>query len=258
MNTSMHARDGQMCGGMGGLARFIRAFPMAFMLLGMISFNAKGGFVYSDDFDSGTSPFTASPYFSNHNNENGLIVKSENFFGQIGSDVSTSGYFLFNGTNLNNGPPIPTDQNAFYISPTFAVTANTNYVLSFYLTNIDPSGLAQVQPQISGNTIGGPVSAIGTWSTNGWQRFSFSFNSGAATFETLTLVDLTTTQGGNDFGTDDIVIATAVPEPSSLIQFGIAGLVGVGAASLYRYRAEWAAGRWRIGSCCPWATRKGR
>ena len=208
-------------------SRLMIVLAIALTTLGLFPLSTSAGTVYSDNFDSGTSLYTASPYFVDQGQYNGLITKSTataggGYYGNdIPADVGGSGYFLFNGTATVD---IPGGQNAFYVSPMFAVTPNTDYVLSFYLTNADTKVPAQIQAQISGVTIDGPVSAIGTYATDGWQQFTFSFTSGALTSETITLNDLTTTWNGNDFGVDDIRVATAVPEPSSLMMCAISFL----------------------------------
>jgi hypothetical protein len=72
---------------------------------------------------------------------------------------------------------------------------------------------------------------LGEHQTNGWQQFSFTFNSLGATSATLTLLNLQTDHVGNDFAVDDILVvgpAAAVPEPPSLALTGVATLAGLG------------------------------
>jgi hypothetical protein len=64
--------------------------------------------------------------------------------------------------------------------------------------------------------LGSPVSPVGTFGSNGWQKFTFAWNSGGNTSASLILHDFTATAIGNDFGTDDILVQAAVPEPGSL------------------------------------------
>jgi hypothetical protein len=94
-----------------------------------------------------------------------------------------------------------------------------------------------VQPEIDGSLLGSPVSPVGTFGSNGWQQFSFSWNSGANTSASLILHDFTTTTAGNDFGLDNIdVSSSSVPEPSSLAFLGVGSL-----AALSRRRRKLAA-----------------
>jgi hypothetical protein len=138
----------------------------------------------------------------------------------IGSDVSGAGYFLFEGTGGSVAGTI------MFQSPNFAVTQNTNYKVSFYLTNEDPTNVASLQPELDGQSLGSPVSAVGTWGTNGWQQFTFSWNSGSNTTAAVILNDLQSTSTGNDFGVDDISVSPATPEPATVALLGI-GVFGL-------------------------------
>ena len=192
-------------------------------LLGLNT-HAHAQIVFADTFDNGMSLGTFGPGFNNPGMDEGIIVKN---FGIITADVSGTGYFLFNGTNEQ--PISPT--SSLYTS-TFAVTPNTDYNLSFFLTNNNTFANAIIQAQINADILmpATGVSATGTYQTNGWQQFSFAFNSGAATNATLQLHDLVATGGGNDFGIDGIQVSTvtAVPEPGSIALFAGMGVMGVG------------------------------
>ena len=74
---------------------------------------------------------------------NGQIVTSMN---AIAADASGSGYFLFEGTYYYSAAyksafnlSIPSTQNQFFISPTFTVSPNTTYTVSYELANADAS-----------------------------------------------------------------------------------------------------------------------
>ena len=157
---------------------------------------ARATSVYSQDFNSGSATFTVNdPFWIDNNRANGFITQTTNtnaiwpgapgqFSTDITSDVSGNGYFLFDGTYLYNGttsPTIPVGSDEFFISPTFSVATNTNYTVSFYLTDANGISPPSVQPQINGALLGSPVSPVGTFGSNGWQQFSFSWNSGANT-----------------------------------------------------------------------------
>jgi hypothetical protein len=194
---------------------------------------------YSQNFDSGSATFTVNdPFWVDPTQANGFITPTTNtsvifpghpgYFGNdIANDVSGTGYFLFDGTwSYNNGTTIPAGHDEFYISPTFAVTANTNYVISCYLTSAGINN-PSVQPELDGQLVGAPVSPVGTFATNGWQEFAFGWNSGANTSASLILHDVITTTTGNDFAIDNITVATAAPEPSTLTVAAVSLLVGV-------------------------------
>ena len=196
------------------------------------------GVAYSQNFDSGSATYTANdPYWLDTSADNGIVKMSTDFLDwsgdnppAIAADVSGSGYFLFLGT----GSGSPTG-NEFFISPTFAVTPNTNYAVSFYLTNANGTANAQVEPQIDGSLLGtGAATANGFYQDGNpadqWQQYTFNWNSGSNTSGSLILHDYVLATTGNDFGIDDISVATAVPEPSA---FALLSVVGLG---LLRYR----------------------
>jgi hypothetical protein len=196
---------------------------------------------YSENFDSGSATFTANdPYWLDPNAANGFITQTTNnpaiwpgfpagFGTDINKDVSGRGYFLFDGTfTYPGGGSIPVGNDQFFISPTFSVNPNTNYLVSFELTNADTNGvnLASIQPEIGGSLLGFPVSAIGNWTTNGWQSFGYLWNSGSNTSASLILHDFAPSTSGNDFGIDEISVAS-VPEPATagLLMLGASGLL---------------------------------
>jgi hypothetical protein len=195
---------------------------------------------YVQNFDSGSATFTASdPYWLDPNAANGFITQTTNnpaiwpgfpgaFSTDINADAGGSGYFLFDGTfTYPGGGNIPAASNQFFISPTFSVNPNTNYVVGFNLTNADTNGvnLASIQPEIGGSLLGFPVSPIGTWTSNGWQSFGYLWNSGSNTSASLILHDFAPSTAGNDFGIDNSSV-TAVPEPATAaLLFGAAGLL---------------------------------
>jgi len=174
---------------------------------------ANAQVVYSQNFDSGTSDSVvpAATYWNDPTgaagNYTGAITKSSGaayagIFGNgIPVDAGGSGYFLFEGT----GNPT-TVGTIIFQSPTFAVAPNTNYTISFYLTNEDGISPASLQPQIGAQLLGAPVSAAGTYTTNGWQKFSFTWNSGANFTASLIINDLNMNTTGNDFGVDAISV----------------------------------------------------
>ena len=232
------------------LVRF--SFAAAAGLLCVAIPPARATSVYSQNFNSGSATFTVNdPFWVDPNRANGFITQTTNtnaiwpgvpgqFSTDITSDVSGNAYFLFDGTFLYNGatsPSIPVGNDESFISPTFRVTAHTNSTVRFYLTDANGIAPPSVQPQIDGTLLGSPVSPVGTFGSNGWQQFSFSWNSGANTSASLILHDFSTTTAGNDFGLDSIdVSSSSVPEPSSLAFLGIGSL-----AALSRRRRKLAA-----------------
>jgi len=197
---------------------------------------------YIEDFNNGIDFTVNDPYWLDNNRTNGFITTTTctgaipaGFCGDIVSGAGGSGNFLFDGTDYYNGPGdpnIPAGQNEFFISPTFSVDPNTNYTVSFFLTNANTIGecgtclaVASVQPEIDGALLGSPVSAVGDWSSNGWQQFTYSWNSGSNTSAQLILHDYTSTPFGNDFGVADITVASPEPAGAAFCGLGLAIVV---------------------------------
>jgi hypothetical protein len=118
-----------------------------------------------------------------------------------------------------NGHPEP---NKIVWQQTVSVSANTAYIFSGWVSSWDPGSPAQLQ--ISINSI--PLGVVTAPSTTGvWQQFSFTWFSGTSTTAVLSIVNLNTERGGNDFALDDL--SFVVPEPVSLLALG-AGLIWIG------------------------------
>jgi hypothetical protein len=210
---------------------------------------AKADIVFQEKFDSGSATYTVSdPYWTSTagNPYNATIIKTTAgipLFGvnSITNDASGNGYFLFEPTDGTYPSPVTSASGEFYISPTIAVVADSIYTLSFDMTNADYSAIASVVASIDDSNAPA-VSAAGCFNgagdhcpfQDGWQTFSFTWNSGANTTAQIVLNDLTHTSGGNDFGVDDITLSgpppspppPPVPEPGSavLLTAGLAGL----------------------------------
>jgi PEP-CTERM motif len=199
----------------------------ALALLTMSIGHANASTVYSENFDTGNDNQVKSGYWydplGSAGNYTGAVVATSsgaygNIFGNsIPVDASGSGKFLFEGTgNFQVGSII-------FQSSNFSVDANTLYTVSLALTNVNTINNALIQPEIDGQLLGSPVSAAGTYTTDGWQTFSFTWNSGSNTTASLILHDFQSNSTGDDFGVDSISVAsTATPEPSSLMLFSIA------------------------------------
>jgi hypothetical protein len=190
---------------------------------------ARAAVAFSENFDTGSATFTAdNPYWTDQGETNAYIVRNSasvpGFSNTIASDASGTGFFLFDGTTN----PVPAGSSEFYIGPTFSVVTNTNYTVSFELTNQNNSNIAQVQPELDGTLLGSPVSAAGSSPAQGWQTFSFTWNSGSNTSASLILHNFQTAGFGNDYGIDNLSVASAaIPEPATLLVLttGIAGLL---------------------------------
>ncbi len=142
---------------------------------------------------------------------NGQIT---NGIGTISTDQSGFGFFLF---GVSGGG---TTSGQVWGTPTpIPVTTNTDYTLSFYLSNLNTINNALIEPSVNGQSLGSAVSAGGVGT---WQQFSFPWNSGLNTTADLSLFNQRNTAFGNDFGLDTIAFTpVTVPEPNSLILLGI-------------------------------------
>ncbi|MBU6343203.1 MAG: PKD domain-containing protein, partial [Bacteroidetes bacterium] len=88
---------------------------------------------------------------------------------------------------------------------TVAVTPNTQYVFSAWVTTLVASSPAILQFSINGMTIGSVFNAPSTLCT--WQNFFTTWNSGANTTADICIVNQNTVLGGNDFALDDLLFA---------------------------------------------------
>jgi hypothetical protein len=215
------------------MTRFLRDAAICVLLLANLP-QARALPVFSETFDSGSATFTTGndAFWKNAGIDNGLIVKDLSgvpaFLNEITSDVSGSGYFLFEGTNGGG-----TANGEFYISPTFSVAANTDYIVSFYATEANGYLPPSLEPIIGGAALTPAVTPAGYFNDgitgHQWQQFTFAWNSASNTSTSLALNDLNLGTDGNDFAVDDIAVnpaTTSAPLPGSLA-LGFAGALAV-------------------------------
>ena len=194
--------------------------------------------VINGDFTSGNSGFNSAygyvlPSSSAGPASGGLYtitspstVGTATFWGWSApvSNGITGNVLLANGASgLNGVAPLST-----LWTETVSVTANTNYVFSFYLAAVDGWAYANILPSIN-STNGLDLVA----SQASWQQGSMTWNSGSNTSATLTLSDLNTNEVNNDFVIANISMSSTspspTPEPTSILLLGsgIVGLVGL-------------------------------
>ncbi len=116
---------------------------------------------------------------------------------------------------------------------TLTLSSNTTYIASAWVAPADGTNLPTLQFLADGVPVGSSFTTAAT--TDVWQNFTATFNSGGSSSVVLALVDLDTQSFNNDFGLDDISVS-AIPEPAmSAVAIGVAALAG--AFSAWRRRA---------------------
>ncbi len=156
-----------------------------------------------------------------------------NLWASIGGHPNNTGNMM-----IVNAATIP-DQIVWGQSG-ITVSANTFYLLSFWVASLYDANPAQFQVKINGTQVGSAYtmpSTVGQWSQD-----VVLWNSGASTVANLGLFDLTLAANGNDFALDDISFdnpfapsaAASIPEPGSFVL--VAGSLG----ALYGLRQRFA------------------
>ncbi|MFO7369446.1 MAG: PKD-like domain-containing protein [Bacteroidales bacterium] len=96
----------------------------------------------------------------------------------------------------------PTAGKIAWSSGSIAVTPNTDYTLSFYVTSVHATNPAQLIWNVNGENIGSQFNA--TTTTCQWVNAVAIWNSGNKTTATFDIINLNTVASGNDFALDDI------------------------------------------------------
>jgi gliding motility-associated-like protein len=91
-----------------------------------------------------------------------------------------------------------------------AVTPNTDYLFSAWVTSLYPGSPAKLQFSINGLNLDTGFVAP-ELADSSWQQYCTKWNSGARTSVTICIVNQNINSGGNDFGLDDISFKEILP-----------------------------------------------
>ena len=190
------------------MIKHLRLFIIICFLIPNITSNAQcittpvASLVKNGSFTSGNTQFSSG--YSYCSTANCLypegyysVGTNANFYhgNFVGRDhtTGTGNFIIVNGTGV---------LNTIVWSQNITVKPGTNYNFSAWVMTLVISSPAKLQFQINGVTIGSIFDAPITTET--WQNFANTWNSGASTTATITILNQNTTLAGNDFGIDDI------------------------------------------------------
>ncbi len=185
----------------------------------------SGNLVTNGDFSAGNTGFTSSY------NLNSNLVPAGGYFVTPDANLNHSNFFGVDHTTGNgnfmavNGAGTP---NTDVWCQTMAVTPNTLYAFSTWVSTLSPAGnVASLQFSINGTPLATPFSAPPN--INNWIQFFQTWNSGSATSVTICIVNQNTSTGGNDFGLDDITFAPTCDATATVtVTVGGAGIINAG------------------------------
>jgi hypothetical protein len=109
---------------------------------------------------------------------------------------------------------------------TVTAAANTWYNFSAQASGIYPASPATLVFSIGGSQVGSTLDLSST--VPDWLTFSSGWYSGAGGSVMLAIVDTNLAAGGNDFGVDNISLATPEPSTWAMMGLGFAGLAFAG------------------------------
>ncbi len=111
-------------------------------------------------------------------------------------------------------------------SQTVAIASNQTYDFGLWYSSWYPESSAGIRVEINGVAVSSNLFAPGN--TGVWESFTAQWQSGSSTEATIKLFNTTADALGNDFAIDDLSFeVAAVPEPTTLMLFGIGGMCGI-------------------------------
>ncbi len=178
---------------------------------GSASITAGTELVVNGNFSAGNTGFTSN-YTYQADVAGNTELYPEGLYG-VGTNANNYHNLLFSTAHggsgnfmIINGDPAT---GSIVWSETATVTPNTTYYFSAWATSISNLNNAVLQFKVNGLQVG-TVAYLPNGPDN-WVRFYGSWNSGSATSAVISIVDLQTILGGNDFGLDDISFGTLSP-----------------------------------------------
>ena len=167
------------------------------------SFTSKtigNNLVINGDFSNGNKDFQSDYIFANSGLPAGVYNVGNNIKAWHSGMISCTDHTTATGNMMMvNGAD---KRGAKVWTQTIAIRPNTNYVFSTWLQTITTINPAQLQFVINGQTIGGVINASSESCL--WRQFYTTWNSGANTSATITIINLNELLDGNDFALDDI------------------------------------------------------
>lgn len=172
------------------------------------------------DFEQGNTGFSSAYSYVSNTVPNGMTPEQRytvhndgnfthtNFWGKDHT-TGSGNFMIINGSGTT--PPPNVWQKTINVIP------NTLYYFSAWAISLNSVGpYANLQFKVNGTQVGTTTGALPARPQNNnppfeWVRFFGTWNSGSATTAVVSIVDLTTAAGGNDFGLDDISFGTLAP-----------------------------------------------
>jgi gliding motility-associated-like protein len=191
------------------------ASPQATTTYYLTAITTGPNLVANGNFDMGDVDFTSAYQYASVNTTEGQYFVGPNpaawnlATNPCGDHTTGSGNML-----MINGSP-QAGLTAWATQP-IAVTPNTNYAFSLWITSIDndpPQAIMQFY--IDGIPLGNSAPASSTACS--WNMFYATWNSGNNTSATISLIDQVSSRAGNDFALDDISFALVSVQADSVI-----------------------------------------
>lgn len=169
--------------------------------------NSAPNLVINGDFEAGNTGFTSGYTYGNVADPGTYTVGPKpsqapgafDDWDNTGDHTTGKGnMFIANGAN---------SASTVVWQEVVPVTPNTTYTFSFWGAQVDyaSGSFARLQLKINGSPVGtGVIPANSPGNGGAWQNYTFNWNSSSSVSATLSLYDLDTDTGGNDFSLDDI------------------------------------------------------